>query len=129
VTAQTADNVVEGLHVDELTQRLANGDHPVAVGGMKPSLDDLQRRVEDMGYALIKFTGTRGGTELGIRLDRAATDASSADFAGGTGTVHVEGTLILNNDPVRCVADIDLATLDGTGHLVPIERSQLVRAD
>ena len=59
--------------MDELTQRLANGDHPVTVGGMSPSLEELQRRVEEMGYALIKFTGTRGGTELGVRLDRDAT--------------------------------------------------------
>jgi hypothetical protein len=115
--------------VDELTQRLANGDHPVKVGGTNPPLEELRQRVEEMGYVLIKFTGTRGGTELGVRLDRAATDVSSADFAGGRGTVHIEGTLSLNNDPVRCVADIDLATLEGTGHLVPIEESELVRAE
>jgi hypothetical protein len=125
----TADFDVEGLSVDELTQRLANGDHPVTVGGRKPSLEELQRRLEAIGYALITFTGTRGGTELGVRLDRDATDISAADFAAGTGTVHVEGTLILNDDPVRCVADIDLATLDGTGHLVPVAESELVRAD
>jgi hypothetical protein len=28
-----------------------------------------------------------------------------------------EGNLILNNDPVRCIADLDLATLKGTGRL------------
>ena len=65
----------------------------------------------------IKFTGTRGGTDLGIRLDREATDLSAADFEKGTGTIHVEGNLTLNYDPVRLFADIDLATLDGTGHL------------
>jgi hypothetical protein len=121
--------VVEGLHVDDLVQRLANGDHPVKVGGMNPTLEELRQRVEEMGYVLIKFTGTRGGTELSVRLDRAATDFSSADFAGGRGTVHIEGPLILNNDPVRCVADIDLATLEGTGRVVPIEKSELARAD
>lgn len=45
------------------------------------------------------------------------TDLSTADFDGGTGTVHVEGHLILNDDPVRCIADIDLATLKATGRL------------
>ena len=35
--------------------------------------------------------------------------------------VHVEGTLTLNYVPVRCVADIDLATLNGTGQLVVVE--------
>jgi hypothetical protein len=40
--------------------------------------------------------------------------------------VHVEGTLILNDDPVRCIADIDLATLNGTGRLVVVKESELV---
>jgi hypothetical protein len=65
----------------------------------------------------IKFTDTRGGTDLGIRLDQEKTDLSEADFENGKGTIHVEGTLTLNNDPVRLIADLDLATLDGTGHL------------
>jgi hypothetical protein len=54
------------------------------------------------------------GTEI---LDRAATDLSRANFDDGTGTVHVEGHLVLNDDAVRCIADIDLATLGGTGRL------------
>jgi hypothetical protein len=69
----------------------------------------------------VKFTDTRGGTDLGIPLDRAACDLSAADFEQGRGTVHLEGVLTLNNDRVRCVADIDLETLNGTGHLVPVE--------
>jgi hypothetical protein len=71
---------------------------------------------------LVTFTQTQGGTELGFPLDRDATDLSAADFDQGTGTVHVEGSLILNDDPVRCIADIDLATLKGTGHLVLEEK-------
>src|SRR5258708_19146686 len=70
-----------------------------------------------MGYVLVKFTETRGGTELGFPLDRDATDISGADFDEGTGSVHVEGHLVLNDDPVRCIADIDLATLKGAGRL------------
>jgi hypothetical protein len=37
------------------------------------------------------------------------------------GTAHIEGTLIFNYVKVRCLADIDLATLNGTGHLVVLE--------
>jgi hypothetical protein len=111
--------------MDELTERLSSGDHPVAVGGPVPTLEELRERLDKIGYVFIKFTGTRGGTDLGIRLDRAASDLSSADLDKGTGTVHVEGTLILNDDPVRCVADIDLATLAGTGHLVLAEMSEV----
>lgn len=108
--------------MNELTQRLTTG-QPVIVGGSQPTIEELRNRVGDMGYVLIKFTETRGGTELGFPLDRDATDLSGADFDQGSGTVHVEGNLILNDDPVRCIADIDLATLKGTGRLALVEKS------
>jgi hypothetical protein len=111
--------------MNELTQRLASGDHPVTVGGSQTSLEDLRRRLEEIGRVFIKFTETRGGTDLGVRVDPAACDLSQADFDQGSGTLHVEGTLILNDDPVRCIADIDLATLNGTGHLVVVEKSEV----
>lgn len=110
--------------MNELVERLATGDHPVTVGGPKPSLEEFQKRVEDMGYVFIKFTATRGGTDLGVRVDKAATDLTRANFAEGTGIAHVEGTLTLNYVKVRCVAEIDLSTLNGTGHLVVIEEVQ-----
>lgn len=109
--------------MNELTERLAGGSHTVVVGGAQPSPGELRQRMEETEYVLIKFTETRGGTELGVAVDRDASDLSAADFNQGTGTVHVEGTLVLNDDPVRCFADIDLATLSGTGHLVIAERS------
>ncbi len=107
--------------MDELVQRLAEGNHPVTVGGPQPSLEDFQRRLEEIGYVFIKFTNTQGGTDLGVTVDKAATNLSNANFGAGSGTVHVEGTLTLNYVRVRCVADIDLATLNGTGHLVIVE--------
>jgi hypothetical protein len=113
--------------MNELTERLATGDHPVTVGGPQPSAEELQHRIEEIGWVHIKFTGTRGGTDLGMRLDREATDLSKADFEKCTGTVHVEGTLTLNNDPVRLIADVDLSTLDGTGHLELREEPELAK--
>jgi core binding factor beta subunit len=112
--------------MDELTGRLAT-DQPVAVGGSLHSLEDLRRRVEEIEYVFVKFTETRGGTDLGVSLDRAACDVSAADFDQGSGTIHVEGSLILNGDPVRCIADIDLATLKGTGHLTSVDNSELAK--
>lgn len=111
--------------MDELTKRLAT-DQPVEVGGPKPTLEELRTRLEDIGTVFVKFTETRGGTDLGIRLDRDASDLDAADFERASGSVHVEGTLILNDDPVRCIADIDLATLKGTGRVVVVEVSNLV---
>lgn len=111
--------------MDELVERLSQGDHPVTVGGPMPSLEEFRKRVEDMGYVFIKFTGTRGGTDLGVRVDKSATNLSQASFDQATGVAHVEGTLILNYIKVRCVADIDLETLNGTGHLVALEEVHL----
>jgi uncharacterized protein YbdZ (MbtH family) len=100
-----------------LVQRLAQGRHPV-VAGLRPekSVKALQESIE-RGYVHIRFTATRGGTELGVRLDPAACDFSRADFATQTGTVHLEGGLTLDYVKVRCIADIDLTTLAGQGHL------------
>ena len=86
-----------------------------------PELSEFRKRVEDMGYVFIKFTGTRGGTDLGVRVDKSATDLSQAFFEQATGIVHVEGTLTLNYVKVRCVTNINLETLNGTGHLVILE--------
>jgi hypothetical protein len=113
--------------MNELTQRLTV-DQPVVVGGPDSSLEELRRRLNEIGHVFIKFTETRGGTDLGIRVNRAACDDSAANFSDGTGTVHVEGTVILNDDPVRCIANIDLATLKGTGHLVLVEKSEVEAA-
>jgi hypothetical protein len=102
--------------MNELTERLTV-DQPIIMGGADPTVEELRERTGEMGYVLVKFTETRGGTELGFPLDRDATDISGANFDEGTGSVHVEGHLILNDDPVRCIANIDLATLKGSGRL------------
>jgi hypothetical protein len=107
--------------MNELTERLT-ASQAIIMGGADPTVEELHNRLGELGYVLVAFTQTRGGTELGFPLDRDATDLSAADFDNATGTVHVEGSLVLNDDPVRCIADIDLATLKGTGRLVPEEK-------
>lgn len=106
---------------DDLVNRLSEGDHPVEAS-LRPekNVKALKERI-DLGFVHIKFTDTRGGTELGVRLDRDALDLSRADFENETGTVHLEGGLALNYVKVRCVAEIDLQTLTGRGHLVPLQ--------
>lgn len=105
--------------MDELVQRLSEGDHRV-IASRAESAEELKQSI-DRGYVLIKFTETRGGTELGVRLDEDLSDLSGADFQAATGTVHLAGNLTLNYVKVRCVADIDLATLEGQGHLEILE--------
>ena len=106
--------------MNELTQRLSVS-QPVVLGGADPTVEELCNRTRKMGYVLVKFTETQGGTELGFSLDREATDLSAADFGNATGTAHVEGRMVLNGDPVRCIADIDLTVLKGTGRVAPEE--------
>ncbi len=103
---------------DELVTRLATGTHPVEVG-LRPEKSAKEFKAAiDRGYVHIKFTGTKGGTELGVRLDTETSDWSKANFSQATGSVHVEGTLTLNYVKVQCIADLELHTLAGTGYLV-----------
>jgi uncharacterized protein YbdZ (MbtH family) len=111
------DHAVE----DSLVKRLSQGRHPIASGLHSERRVQALKEEIDRGYVHIKFTETKGGTELGVRLDTAACDSSRADFQHQTGTVHLEGSLTLDYVRVRCIADIDLTTLAGQGHLVIVE--------
>jgi hypothetical protein len=105
--------------MDELVQRLSEGEHPIITQRYK-SAEELKQAI-DRGYVLVKFTDTRGGTELGVRLDSTMTNLGGADFSRPAGSVHLAGNLTLNYVKVRCVADVDLATLEGQGHLEILE--------
>ena len=100
-----------------LVDRLAEGTHPIEIV-IRPerTLPALKECLE-RNYVHVKFTQTRGGTELGIRLDRQRSKIP-VDLESGDGSIHLEGTLTLNFVPVRCIADVDLKTMNGEGHLV-----------
>jgi len=106
---------------DALVERLCRGDHPVECRlASGPPVQALQESI-DRGYVHITFPNTQGGTTLGVRLDHDRSDVTQADFAHQSGTVHLEGRLSLNYVPVWCIADIDLHTLRGHGHLALVE--------
>jgi uncharacterized protein YbdZ (MbtH family) len=104
-----------------LVDKLCEGDHPIEAS-LRPerTVERFKQTIDD-GYVHIKFTDTRGGTELGVRLDRERSDLGRADFPRHTGTVRLVGTLTLDYVPVRCVATIELPTLTGRGHLEVVE--------
>ena len=104
-----------------LVDKLCEGDHPVEVGLRPERTTKLFKEAIDRNYIHIKFTKTKGGTELGFRLNPDASDFSAADFENGKGKVHVEGFLTLDYVRVKCVADIDLSTFEGKGHLARAE--------
>src|SRR5689334_18135820 len=79
-----------------LVDRLCVGDHRVVVSQRpEPSVKALKEAI-DNGYARVKFTETKGGTELGFRVDKEASDLSAANFDEGTGKVRLVGGLTLD---------------------------------
>ena len=106
--------------MSDLVKRLSEGDHPV-IASLRPERTTLALRESlDRGYVHIKFTDTQGGTELGIPVDQERSDLASADFERGVGQIRIVGKLTLDWVNVWCVADLDLASLEGKGHLEPI---------
>ena len=105
---------------DNLVGFLSEGVHPVEAGLRPEKTVKLLQEAIGRGFVHVKFTDTRGGTELGFELDKKASDLSQADFERGTGRIHVEGGLTLNYEKVRCIADLDLATLTGQGRLARV---------
>lgn len=104
--------------MDELVLRLSEGEHRVIASRADRAIDTFRESIE-RGYVFIKFTETQGGTELGVRIIDSETKLDDADFNQAKGTVHLVGQLTLNYVKVRCIADIDLASLEGYGHLEP----------
>ncbi len=107
-----------------LVDRLCEGDHPVEIGLRPARTLTLFKEAIDRNYVHIKFTRTKGGTELGFSLDQEKSDFAAADFENGKGCVHVEGSLKLDYVSVRCVADIDLSSLEGIGRLIRVETEE-----
>ena len=107
--------------MNDLVRFLCEGDHPVQVS-LRPerTLQNLKDCV-DRGYVHIKFTDTRGGTELGVTIDRQRSDLKAFQVSRSEGEVMFIGDLTLDYVPVTCVARIDLHTLEGKGHLQVIQ--------
>jgi len=103
--------------VNDLVKRLSEGSHAVEVSLRPERTLKLFKEQLDRGHVLVKFTETRGGTELGVPLDKSRSDLTQANFETETGKVRVCGELTLDYVPVRVVADIELPAMKGQGHL------------
>jgi hypothetical protein len=111
------------IEINELVKRLMEKQPIVANTGRQATVEGFKEAV-DRGNVFIKFTETKGGTELNVRLDKQHSDFSAADYAGKAGVVKVGGELTLNYEKVRLHAEVDLATLTGTGWLEYIEPAE-----
>lgn len=107
--------------MSELVQKLATGDHRVIFRAIGDNAVEELKQSLDRDYVHIKFTETRGGTELGFRPDPDRSRTQEADFESGKGPVHLEGELSLDYVKVRLVADLTLESMEGTGHLEILE--------
>ena|SRR3981081_2170364 len=103
--------------MSELVRTLSQGLHPVELA-LRPekSLRALKECLERR-YVHVKFTDTRGGTELGVRIDESTAQLALGGVDGTERTVHISGNLSLDYVPVRCIVDVNLDTYEGAGHL------------
>lgn len=103
--------------MNDLVKRLSVGRHAVEIS-LRPerNLQALKERLDD-GYLHVRFTETRGGTELGIRLNTERCDLTAGDLSLGRGKIVLAGTVTLDYVPVTCFAEIDLGSMNGTGWL------------
>ena len=103
--------------MNELVKRLSEGTHPVELTLRPEKTVEVLKACLKRRYVHVKFTATRGGTELGVRIDDDIFAGAMAALDGGAETLHLSGDLVLDYVPVRCVADIDLSNWQGTGCL------------
>lgn len=104
--------------MNDLVQRLSQPQRVLIKTRLDDSVEDLRGQLE-RGYVFLQFTETRGGTELGVRLDREQSDLDAS--LTGEGSITLVGTLVLNYVRVRAHAKVGLPGLEGEGHLEVIE--------
>jgi len=103
---------------DDLVSYLSVGDHPVEARASSP--EQFLQRIE-AGRVSLRFTETRGGTELGLKVDPVATVVTRESVSTTAGNVRLVGDLTLNYRKMRLVADLALDNLKGSGHLESVE--------
>lgn len=104
-----------------LVDRLSGDGHPVEVlTRATDRLAYLRERLE-IGYLHVNFPATRGGTEVGMKLDAECCRAAQEELAVG-GEIAVSGSFSLDETPVRCHVRLALPELVGTGGLTVLGR-------
>lgn len=104
--------------MSDLVRKLSRGKHRVVLDRYENSKKLMEHA--SRGLVLVKFPDTVGGTELGITVDADFLASSSEQLESGRGKVRISGKLNLDRVDVRCVADIDLESMSGQGHLIPL---------
>lgn len=103
---------------DDLVTRLSRGEHPLRALVRPEGQPEALREAIARGYVLIELTDTAGGTQLGLRLRPDDTRELGDD------RVRLAGRLTLDGVPVRCIAELELRTLTGHGHLERLDTGE-----
>lgn len=101
----------------DLPTRLSQGNTKVTFRARRGDAREELKEAIDRKYVHVLFTETQGGTELGFQLDEAHSDLAGAEWERGEGTIRLAGNLKLDGVAMRCVAELDLASLEGVGRL------------
>jgi hypothetical protein len=109
--------------MNDLVERLSQGEHAVEVSLRPDRTVKAFKECLDRGFVHIRFTKTRGGTELGFPVDASYSDLTRADFDAESGQLRIAGDLMLDYVKVRCIADVQLPSMEGVGHLEPLQQS------
>src|SRR5262249_61997882 len=112
--------------VNQLVEFLCKGTHPV-VASLREKTREAMKEAIALGHVPIKFTDTRGGTQLVVPLDRSRSDLRAIDSKNGSSEFIVVVDLTLDYIHVTCAACIDLATLEDVRHLERGEKSSVRR--
>lgn len=96
---------------------LSQGVHPITTGPTNKNCRELKESL-DRRHVHLTFQDTQGTTCIGIKLDIEKSVYNPEDLDREQGNLHIEGTLVLDFVPVRCVVDLQLPSLDGNGFLI-----------
>lgn len=102
---------------DELVARLEE-DQPITIALRPEATRSVFEQQLERGFVLVRFDRT--GTEIGVRLDAAATQAAIARLGAGA-AIEVVGRLVLNYNRVRFVGLIEAGTFRGHGRVEFLE--------
>lgn len=103
--------------MSDLVRRLIEQEQDVEVSFRPRATAESFENCLKRGYIHLLFPNTKGGTELGIRIDPARSNVKEADFKQQKGKLLLAGTLQLDFIEVRCSAEIDAATFKGKARL------------
>ena len=92
-----------------LVEKLSRGEHPVSLARYK-DIAGFKQAIE-RGFVLVRFQ-TRNSTEIDVSLEE---NANGIDLESKS--INLRGSLTLDYQPVRCIANVDLESLTGYGRL------------